>query len=66
MLLEHYMIQRACSFPMPTNCVSTDQEGLSKTITSFDDSELLIRDSKSTFMKEKVHPKWIRYAKDHC
>ena len=52
-------------FPMPTNCVSTDQEGLSKAITAFDESELLIRDSKSTFMKEKeVHPKWIRYAKD--
>ena len=52
-------------FPMPTNCVSTDHDGLSKTIGNFDDNELLIRDSKSTFMKEKeVHPKWIRYAKE--
>jgi len=52
-------------FPMPTNCVSTDQEGLGKAIHNFDDDELLIRDSRSTFMKEKeVHPKWIRYAKD--
>ena len=52
-------------FPMPTNCVSTDHEGLNKAINNFDDDELLIRDSKSTFMKEKeVHPKWIRYAKE--
>ena len=52
-------------FPMPTNCVSTDQEGLLKTINALDKDELLIRDSKSTFMKEKeVHPKWIRYAKE--
>ena len=52
-------------FPMPTNCVSTDQEGLNKAIYNFDEGEVLIRDSKSTFMKEKeVHPKWIRYAKD--
>jgi len=52
-------------FPMPTNCVSTDFEGLGKAITNFDEDELLIRDSKSTFMKEKeVHPKWIRYAKE--
>lgn len=52
-------------FPMPTNCVSTDQEGLLKTVNALDKNELLIRDSKSTFMKEKeVHPKWIRYAKE--
>jgi hypothetical protein len=52
-------------FPMPTNCVSTDHEGLDKAISNFDENELLIRDSKSTFMKEKeVHPKWIRYAKE--
>ena len=52
-------------FPMPTNCVSTDQEGLNKAIYNFDEDEVLIRDSKSTFMKEKeVHPKWIRYAKE--
>lgn len=52
-------------FPMPTNCVSTDQEGLLKTVNALDKEELLIRDSKSTFMKEKeVHPKWIRYAKE--
>lgn len=52
-------------FPMPTNCVSTDDEGLSKAIMNFGDEELLIRDSVSTFMKEKeVHPKWIRFAKD--
>lgn len=52
-------------FPMPTNCVSTDNEGLEKTIHNFDDDELLIRDSRSTFMKEKeVHPKWVLYAKE--
>ena len=52
-------------FPMPTNCVSTDQGGLNKAIHNFDDVELLIRDSTSTFMKEReVHPKWIRYAKE--
>ena len=52
-------------FPMPTNCVSTDHEGLDKAISNFDEDELLIRDSRSTFMKEKeVHPKWIRYAKE--
>ncbi len=52
-------------FPMPTNCVSTDHEGLDKAISNFDEDELLIRDSCSTFMKEKeVHPKWIRYAKE--
>ena len=52
-------------FPMPDRCVTTDQDGLHKTVLSLDDSELLIRDARSTFMKEKeVHPKWITYAKD--
>lgn len=51
-------------FPMPTNCINSDEEGLAKTITSLGSDELLIRDSRSTFMKEKdVHPKWIRYVK---
>ncbi len=52
-------------FPSPISCVSTDEEGLIKTIANFDRDNLLIRDAHSTFMKGKeVHPKWILYAQD--
>jgi hypothetical protein len=52
-------------FPSPNSCVNTDEGGLIKTIANFDRTDLLIRDSKSTFMKGKdVHPKWVLYAQD--
>lgn len=52
-------------FPSPNSCVTTDEDGLIKTIANFDRSDLLIRDAHSSFMKGKeVHPKWILYAQD--
>lgn len=52
-------------FPSPNSCVTTDEDGLIKTIANFDRSNLLIRDAHSAFMKGKeVHPKWILYAQD--
>ena len=52
-------------FPSPNSCVTTDEDGLMKTIANLDRSDLLIRDAHSAFMKGKeVHPKWILYAQD--
>ena len=52
-------------FPSPNSCVSTDESGLMKTIATLDKTDLLIRDSHSTFIKGKeVHPKWILYPQD--
>ena len=52
-------------FPAPSNCVYSDHEGLVKAIASFDKGEFLIRDSASTFIKDKeLHPKWILFAND--
>ena len=52
-------------FPAPSNCVYADHEGLVKAIASFDKGEFLVRDSASTFIKDKeLHPKWILFAND--
>ena len=52
-------------FPAPSNCVYSDHEGLVKAIASFDKGEFLVRDSASTFIKDKeLHPKWILFAND--
>lgn len=52
-------------FPSPNSCVTTDEDGLIKTIASMDRTDLLIRDAHSTFMKGKeVHPKWVLYPQD--
>ncbi len=48
-------------FPMPTNCSTTDIDGLSKTVEAMEGSNYLIRDATSTFIKGKeAHPKWIK------
>ena len=52
-------------FPSPNTCVTTDEDGLIKTIATMDRTDLLIRDAHSTFMKGKeVHPKWVLYPQD--
>jgi len=52
-------------FPSPNSCVTTDEDGLMKTIATLDKSDLLIRDAHSTFIKGKeVHPKWVLYPQD--
>ncbi len=52
-------------FPSPNSCVTTDEDGLIKTIANLDRTDLLLRDAKSTFIKGKeVHPKWVLYAQD--
>ena len=52
-------------FPAPSNCVFSDHDGLVKAIASFDKGEFLVRDSSSTFIKDKeLHPKWILFAND--
>ena len=52
-------------FPAPNSCVNADMDGLAKAIANLDRTDLLIRDSKSTFIKGKeVHPKWILYPQD--
>ena len=52
-------------FPMPTSCITTDEDGLNKAVESLGGAELLIRDATSTFMKEKeTHPKWVHFASE--
>ena len=52
-------------FPAPSNCVFTDVDGLAKALAAFDTGEFLIRDSTSTFIKDReLHPKWILFAND--
>lgn len=52
-------------FPAPKNCVFSDDEGLVKSIAGFDKGEFLIRDSYSTFIKDKeLHPKWVLFVND--
>jgi hypothetical protein len=52
-------------FPSPSSCVTTDDEGLMKTIASLDKTDLLIRDSYSAFLKgREVHPKWVLFVQD--
>lgn len=52
-------------FPAPSNCQTTDIDGLIKTISSFDKGEFLVRDATSTFIKDKeLHPKWVLFAND--
>lgn len=52
-------------FPAPSNCVFSDDEGLVKSIAGFDKGEFLVRDSYSTFIKDKeLHPKWVLFVND--
>jgi hypothetical protein len=52
-------------YPSPSNCVTADTEGLSKTVANMDKGDLFVRDATSTFIKEKeTHPFWVLLGSD--
>ncbi len=62
-----YQSTEEVNFPMPSNCVFSDDEGLAKAVAEMKgaNKELIIRDAYSTFMKGRdTHPKWIRLVND--